>query len=80
MEALDGNAIAGHLFEYFGGEMTTATGSCRHCGARSQIAELRVYARAPGMVARCRSCGAVVMVAVTIRESLRIELGGFTLD
>src|SRR5690242_12343332 len=62
MEALDGNAIAGDLFEYFGGEMTTVTGSCRHCGARAQIAELQVYTKAPGMVARCRSCGSVVMV------------------
>lgn len=80
MEALDGNAIAGQLFEYFGGEMTTATGSCRHCGARSHIAELRVYARAPGMVARCRSCGAVVMVVVTIHDTTRIDLPGFALD
>jgi uncharacterized Zn finger protein len=80
MEAVDGNAMAGDLFEHFGAEMTAATGSCRHCGAHTQIAELRVYARAPGMVARCRSCGAVVMVAVTVRETTRVDLGGFALD
>ena len=28
MEPLDGNAIAGSLYEYFGSEMTTVTGSC----------------------------------------------------
>jgi hypothetical protein len=56
MEELDGNAIAGPLFEYFGAEMTTARGSCAHCGASAQIAELRVYARGPGTVARCRTC------------------------
>ena len=32
MEALDGNAIAGTLFEHFGTEMTTTIGACAHCG------------------------------------------------
>jgi hypothetical protein len=79
MEALDGNAIAGPLFEYFGAEMTTARGSCAHCGASAEIAELRVYARGPGMVVRCRSCGNVVIVLVTIRDTLRVDLRGFHL-
>jgi hypothetical protein len=29
MDALDGNAIAGWLFEHFGSEMTTVVGRCR---------------------------------------------------
>jgi uncharacterized protein DUF6510 len=33
MQPLDGNAIAGALYEAFGGEMTTRTGVCEHCGA-----------------------------------------------
>ena len=40
MEALDGNAIAGELYTAFGKEMTTASGRCMHCGARSEVAEL----------------------------------------
>ena len=72
MDALDGNAIAGSLFEHFGHEMTTAGGRCRHCGTRSLIAELRVYSRAPGTVARCPTCGNVVMVLV--RAAGRTEL------
>jgi hypothetical protein len=79
MEALDGNAIAGALFEYFGAEMTTARGSCTHCGASAQIAQLRVYQRAPGMVARCVNCGGVVIVLVEIRSRLQIDLSGFQL-
>jgi hypothetical protein len=43
MHALDGNAIAGLLHEVFGAEMTTATGTCAHCGAAAQVAELVVY-------------------------------------
>jgi hypothetical protein len=79
MEALDGNAIAGQLFEYFGEEMTAASGSCAHCGARSQIAELAVYLRAPGSVVRCRSCGNVVIALVEIRGTVRADLSGYRL-
>jgi hypothetical protein len=71
MQPLDGNAIAGALYEHFGHEMTTAVGTCRHCGARGQIAELVVYARAPGTVVRCRNCGNVVIVLV--RASIDLE-------
>lgn len=79
MEALDGNAIAGSLFEHFGAEMTTAHASCTHCGAATQIAGLRVYTRAPGTVVRCPACGNVVIVLVEIRNTLRIELSGLQL-
>jgi hypothetical protein len=73
MYALDGNALAGPLFEYFGSEMTTASGSCSHCGATRQVAELRVYASAPGMVARCPNCGGIAIVIVQARETLRVH-------
>ena len=79
MEALDGNAIAGALFEYFGTEMTVARGACVYCGATAQIAELRVYGQAPGTVVRCRSCGNVVMVLVSVRDVQKVHLSGFRL-
>jgi predicted RNA-binding Zn-ribbon protein involved in translation (DUF1610 family) len=62
MDALDGNAIAGELFAAFGHEMTAAAGICTSCGARSVIAELRVYISGPGAVARCPGCGDVAIV------------------
>ena len=64
MDALDGNAIAGELFAAFGHEMTTVVGTCTSCGASSAIAELPVYVRGPGTVARCPGCGGVAMVLV----------------
>ena len=76
MEALDGNAIAGRLVDIFGTEMTTATGVCAGCSSTMQMAELEVYVRAPGIVARCRSCGAAVMVLVTIRGVTCVDLRG----
>ena len=75
MEALDGNAIAGHLLELFGAELTTARGTCASCGATGPIAELSVFLSA-GTVARCRSCGAVVMVLSTLRGVTRVDLRG----
>jgi hypothetical protein len=79
MEALDGNAIAGELFEVFGEEMTMAVGTCAHCGASGVVAELRVYMRAPGAVARCARCNEITMVLVNVRGSARIDLAGFKL-
>jgi ferredoxin-NADP reductase len=79
MEPLDGNAIGGPLFELFGREMTAADGACGHCGSVFKLAELRVYARAPGTVGRCRSCGAVVLVLTSIRGQLRVTFRHFRL-
>lgn len=80
MDALDGNAIAGPLFEHFGAEMTAASGTCSHCGVTSQIAELSVFNRAPGTIARCPNCGNVVIVLVTIHDALRADMSSFQLQ
>ncbi len=73
---LDGNAIAGPLHDVFGAEMTTATGECAGCGATAPMAELAVYMRGPGIVARCRRCDAVMIVLVTIRGCTCVDLRG----
>jgi hypothetical protein len=79
MEALDGNAIAGELFEVFGSEMTAMTGRCRFCGAVNHVAELRVYIRAPGPVGRCPACMRVVLVLTRIEGTARVDASGFQL-
>lgn len=79
MEALDGNAIAGALYEVFGVEMTAETGVCRSCGTPSLVAELRVYTRAPGAVARCPRCDAVMLVLVEVRGTTRLHADGVDL-
>ena len=80
MEPLDGNAIAGPLYDVYGEEMTMARGRCTVCGATGPIAELRVYVRAPGMVARCRNCDSVVFVLVPIRGGLRVDSRAFRME
>ena len=73
---LDGNAIGGLLLQVFGTELTAAMATCAGCGARGHVAELEVYLRGPGAVARCRACGAVVMVLVTIRGVTCVDVAG----
>ena len=76
MDELDGNAIAGMLAATFGTEMTTAVGTCTHCGNRSMIAESAVYLCGPGVVVRCRACGGVLMVFVQVRKIMCVDLRG----
>lgn len=80
MDPLDGNAIAGELIVHFGREMTTATGTCGHCGSSARLAELVVYMRAPGTVGRCPTCGAVVLVLVEIGGHPQVHLEHLTLS
>jgi len=44
MEAVDGNAIGGLLWEVFGTEMTDAASVCASCGAARLVAELAAVA------------------------------------
>ena len=74
--ALDGNAIAGLMADVFGTEMTTAVGTCGSCGAVSLVAELAVYLTELGAVVRCRSCQSVLMVFVSVREVVCVDLMG----
>jgi hypothetical protein len=74
--ALDGNVLAGDLVEVFGADLTAATCVCATCGASGFLAEAVVYARGPGRVARCRVCGELLMVLVTIRDVTCVDLRG----
>ncbi|GHJ45613.1 hypothetical protein Cs7R123_29550 [Catellatospora sp. TT07R-123] len=72
----DGNALAGPLREIFAVDLTTASGRCAHCGAEGPVAALRVYAHAPGLVARCPSCTEVIMRLVRGPSSAWLDLRG----
>ena len=76
MEALDGNAIGGLLYDLFGGEMTMAQAECERCGGRGPLAEWAVYLGGPGFVVRCRVCQTIVMVLVEVRGMMCVDLGG----
>ena len=76
MEALDGNAIGGLLIDVFGADLTAASSTCGTCGAVRPVAELVVYRRGPGTVVRCRTCGSILMVFVTVRDVICADLTG----
>ena len=76
MIALDGNAIAGDLIEVLGIDLAAQTCACASCGASGFFAEAVVYMRGPGSVARCRACGEILAVLVTIRGITCVDLGG----
>jgi hypothetical protein len=73
---LDGNAIGGVLLELFGADLTAATGVCRSCGAQGYVATLDVYASAPGIVGRCRTCEAVMIRIVRAGDRTWLDLSG----
>ena len=77
MDTLDGNAIAGALFDVFGREMTTAVGTCGECGRVGPLAELAVYLLSPGVVARCAQCDNLLIVIVDRRGTACVDLAGF---
>jgi uncharacterized Zn finger protein len=58
--------------------MTAAESVCGNCGAARQVAELAVYAQAPGTVVRCRSCESVLMVFVKIHDRTCVDLLGLS--
>ena len=73
---LDGNAIGGALFEIFGTDVTAATGVCDSCGNEGFVATLDVYVNAPGIVARCRNCEAVMLRIVRAGDRTWLDLSG----
>lgn len=72
----DGNALAGPLQEIFGVDITAAIGRCVSCGLNGAVATLRVYHRAPGLVARCPGCGEVILRLVRSPHSAWLDLTG----
>ena len=75
-DALDGNAAAGALAEIFIAEMTVARATCASCGDTRPIGELRAYLRAPGIVLRCRTCGAAEVRIVRAEARVWLDLRG----
>jgi hypothetical protein len=73
---LDGNALGGPLGELFAVDVTVAAGRCASCGLTGPVAELRLYAHAPGLVARCPGCDAVMLRLVRGPASAWLDLRG----
>lgn len=75
---LDGNMLAGPLGEVFAVDLTAATSRCASCGRTGPVAALRVYANAPGVVARCPGCSQVMLRLVRSPADAWLDLHGMT--
>jgi hypothetical protein len=77
---VDGNALAGPLAEIFAVDLTAAVGRCAGCGRTGAVGTLRVYMRAPGLVARCPSCDTVVVRLVPGPDRIWLDLRMVSLE
>jgi hypothetical protein len=75
---VDGNEMAGPLRELFALDVTTARGRCAGCGLTSEVGATHVYGRAPGLVARCPGCDAVLMRVVRGPDRAWLDLRGLS--
>lgn len=73
---VDGNALAGPLRELFAVEVTGAVLRCAGCHRTGPLAGLHVYTRAPGLVARCPGCQAVMLRLVRTPARVHLDLSG----
>jgi hypothetical protein len=73
---VDGNALAGPLGEIMGADLTIAELTCAGCRTTRPLAAMRVFDRAPGLVARCPGCEDVVMRVVRTAGRVLVDLRG----
>jgi len=78
MSHLDGNMLGGELGELFTMDVTMAVAQCASCGTPGMIAQTMVYADAPGMIARCPSCGEIMLRLVRGPDRAWLDLRGVT--
>jgi hypothetical protein len=76
---VDGNEMAGALEELFAVDVTMARWRCANCGREAEVAQARVYNRAPGQVARCPGCEEVLMRYVRGPDRAWLDLRGVTM-
>jgi hypothetical protein len=76
MSYVDGNALAGPLREIFAVDVTVAVSRCVACGRTGPLASLHVYTDAPGLVARCSGCDAVILRLVRDAAGAWLDLRG----
>jgi len=76
IQHVDGNAVAGQLAQIFRGDMTAATGRCRHCTSETVFAEARVELDTSGFILRCPSCTRVLFTVVSNDKRTWVDLQG----
>jgi hypothetical protein len=76
VQPVDGNAIAGVMHDLSARDMTTMGYKCTSCGRTGVMAELAVYLVGPGVVGRCRTCDAILLMLSERHGMYCIDLPG----
>jgi hypothetical protein len=76
LRRVDGNALGGLLGDLFAADLTMATTTCVGCRAVAPLAAIHVYLDAPGVVARCPGCDAVLLRLVRHETRAWLDLTG----
>jgi hypothetical protein len=75
---LDGNSVAGLMYEIFGVEMTVSPTECASCGRQGELATLTAFTHAPGVILRCPSCESVMIRIVKTPAATYLDARGVT--
>ncbi len=73
---MDGNAVAGTLYEVFAMEMTTSMAQCANCGKQGEMGELLAFIHTPGLVLRCPECENIVLRVVVAPDAYYVDARG----
>lgn len=73
---LDGNAVAGLLYDIFSVEMTASPTQCVNCGKTGEMATLLAFTQAPGVVLRCPVCKSAVLRIVQTDQDIYLDARG----
>lgn len=74
VSVVDGNALAGPLFDIFGTDVTALALICRSCGRAGPVAETVVERGAGVLVSRCRGCNCTLMTVFIGADGSAAEL------
>jgi hypothetical protein len=75
---VDGNMLAGALWQVFRPDITTAEARCAGCGMTGPVAGLHVYTAAAGTVARCPECQQVTLQMVQSVNAMWLSTAGLS--
>ncbi|KQM59567.1 MULTISPECIES: DUF6510 family protein [unclassified Agreia] len=73
---VDGNAAAGPLGEILRLDITTAVGTCRHCGSAGPLSEAIVERDDDGVILLCRTCGHTLVTYLSRAGRQYLEFAG----
>ncbi|PRB14829.1 DUF6510 family protein [Microbacterium sp. MYb62] len=74
-QTVDGNAIAGMLWDLFGADVTALVGTCGGCGSLAAFAEAVVELDRHAAIVRCRTCTRTLFTVLQSPDGTSMRVG-----